>query len=146
VQVAADRRWLERVAAHPVLIKAASHHLQEPDFSILRDTLLANAPLVVQDETGLEYGVLADTFSVRLYGKFTRPHRSFDQGFQRSLAAAYAKDVRAKPLPFRVGYEKEGGSVLQLAVREGSNPLLPGRCASMSPKKSPAAVKARRAG
>ncbi len=110
------RAWLERMAANPTLLKAASHHPQEPEFSIFRDVVLANAPVIVQDETGIDYAKLAENYNVRLYGRFTRPNSSFDQSMQRSLAAAYQKGS-AKPLPFRTGYEKDAGSAIQVAER-----------------------------
>jgi hypothetical protein len=121
------RDWLERMAMNPTLIKAASHLPQEPNFSIFRDMVLANAPVIVQDETGIDYAALSRDFNVRLYGRFTRPNSSFDQGMQRSLAAAYQKGA-VKPLPFRAGYEKDAGAALQIAVRNSAPPLEPRRC------------------
>jgi hypothetical protein len=121
------RDWLERMALNPTLIKAASHLPQEANFSIFRDLVLANAPVVVQDETGIDYADLSRDFNVRLYGKFTRPNTSFDQNLQRSLAAAYQK-AAVKPLPFRAGYEKDSGAALQVAVRNTAQPLEPRRC------------------
>jgi hypothetical protein len=116
VQVPQARAWIERMAGNPTLIKAASHLPQERGFSILRNSLLENAPSIVQDETGIEYGELARTFPVRLYGKFTRTNPSFSGGLQQALAAAY-RSGGVKPLPFRFGYEKNAGSALQVAVR-----------------------------
>lgn len=121
--------WLGRMARNPMLIKAASHLLQEPEFSIFRDIVLANAPLIVQDETGIDYAALSRDYNVRLYGKFTRPNGSFDQNLQRSLAAAYQKG-NVRPLPFRTGYEKDSGSALQVAVRHDAAPPEPRRCIS----------------
>jgi hypothetical protein len=121
-QVESARDWIDRMAEHPTLVKAASHHLQEPDFSMLRDSLLENAPLIVQDETGIEYRALTESFNVHLYGRFTRPNKLFSQNFQRSLAAAYQKGSSVKPLPFRLGYEKNTGSAVQVAVRNTDTP------------------------
>ncbi len=114
------RPWLERVARNPTILKAASHLPQEREFSIFRNLVVANSPLIVQDETGIDYAKLAENYSVRLYGKFTRPNTSFEQDLQQSLAAAYRKAVGVKPLPFRSGYEKDAGAALQVALRSGS--------------------------
>jgi hypothetical protein len=111
------RRWIERMAGNPTILKAASHHPQEPAFSIFRDSLLANAPSIVQDETGIAYGALSQKFSVRLYGRFTRPNSAFSQDLQRGLAAAYRGSAGVKALPFRLGYEKDSGAALQVASR-----------------------------
>jgi hypothetical protein len=117
-QYAPARDWLERMALNPTLLKAASHHPQGPDFSIVRNSILRNAPSIVQDETGIDFADLADTFRVRLYGKFTAPNRAFSGDLQRTLAAAYRSGAPVKALPFRLGYEKNAGSALQVAVRE----------------------------
>ena len=113
----AARAWVERMAANPVVIKAASHLPQKSYFSILREAILARAPSVWQDETGIDYARLADGFDVRLYGDFAGPNRVFAAGSQKSLAGAYRR-VDAEPLPFRVGYEKRAGSSVQVAVRD----------------------------
>jgi TonB family protein len=113
----AARAWVERMAASPTVIKAASHLPQRPHFSILREAVLANAPSIWQDETGIDYARLADAFDVRLYGGFSGPNRIFAAGSQKSLASAY-RQGDPEPLPFRVGYEKRAGSSVQVAVRD----------------------------
>jgi hypothetical protein len=123
-KVPGPRRWLERMAENPTLIKAASHLPQQEEFSILRDILLTKAPLIVQDETGIEYSALATSFNVQLYGRFTRPNSSFDRNLQASLAAAYReKGAKVRPLPFRTGYEKDAGADLQVASRSALPPV-----------------------
>ncbi len=100
------RNWLNRETQHPVLIKAASHLLQESYFSILRDQLVANAKMVVQDETGLNYSYLAQIGKVDLYGGFLYPHELFNRKKQESLALAYKESKTVKPLPFAFSYNK----------------------------------------
>ncbi len=113
----AARAWVERMAANPTVIKAASHLPQRPRFAILREAILAHSPSVWQDETGIDYALLAGAFSVQLYGDFSRPNRLFAPGSQAALAAAYRRG-EVQPLPFRVGYEKHAGSTVQVAVRD----------------------------
>ena len=100
------RAWLDRETQHPVLIKAASHLLQESYFSILRDQLVKNATMVVQDETGLNYSYLAQIGQVDLYGGFLYPHELLNRKKQESLAQAYKESKSVKPLPFGFSYNK----------------------------------------
>lgn len=116
----ANRAWIERMAEQPTVLKAASHLLQRPTFSILRDAILERSASAVQDETGIEYARLAQTFAVTLYGQFTKPHPLFGEQAQRSLAAAYKVAVDAKPLPFRMSYQRADGANLQVARRPGT--------------------------
>jgi TonB family protein len=115
----ASRAWLEGVAAHRTVLKAASHLPQRPHFSIVRTAIATRAPTIWQDETGIDYDTLARSHAVALYGRFTKPHPLFAPGSQRALALAYERgQARVKPLGFRVGYEKASGSSVQVAVRE----------------------------
>ncbi|MCL4801099.1 MAG: TonB family protein [Burkholderiales bacterium] len=117
----ARRAWLERVAGNPTVLKAASHLPQNGGFRIARDAILDRAPSVWQDETGIEYGLLAKHFGVALYGRFTKAHALFGADAQRSLALAYERaGTRVKPIGFRVGYLKESGWSVQVALRGGT--------------------------
>lgn len=112
------KAWLTKQSSHRVFTKAASHLMQKPFFSTVRDTLLANAPSIVQDETGLDYKDLTKSFDVVLYGKFERAHKLWTEGVQRELATAYKKAEDVKKLPFKYGYEKDAGSCIQVATRK----------------------------
>jgi hypothetical protein len=116
----ANKAWIERMAAHRSVLKAASHLLQGARFYIVRDALLARAPSIVQDETGIEYTRLAESFQVKLYGRFSKPHHLFNQDAQRALAQAYKTAADIKPLPFRVSYQRLPEANLQVAVRAGT--------------------------
>jgi hypothetical protein len=111
------KAWIEQMAHHRTVLKAASHLLQSVRFSIVRDALLAHAPSIVQDETGIEYTALLQRFEVKLYGRFTKPHSLFDQEAQRALAEAYQTQPDVKPLSFRVSYQRQPEANLQVAVK-----------------------------
>ena len=111
------KTWLGAMCGHKVFTKAASHLLQKPFFAVMRDLLMAHAPVVVQDETGLDYKDLKKAFAVTLYGRFERAHTLWTEGVQRELATAYKEKKDVPKLPFRFGYDKEAGSCLQVAVR-----------------------------
>ena len=114
-----QRAWIERMAEHATLLKAASHLLQQANFSILREAILERAPGVVQDETGIDYSRLSQAFVVTLHGKFAKPYQLFRADAQRSLAAAYAAANDTKPLPFRMSYQRAEWANLQVAWRPG---------------------------
>ena len=112
------KTWLGAMATHKVFTKAASHLMQKPFFSIIRDTLLEKAPVIVQDETGLDFKDLKKRFEVTLYGRFERAHKLWTEGVQRELATAYKETKGIEPLGFKFGYEKDAGSCVQVAVRK----------------------------
>ncbi|MFO0661793.1 MAG: hypothetical protein U0165_18460 [Polyangiaceae bacterium] len=107
-------RWMASMAKGRVLVKAASHLMQQPDFFTIRDLLLENAKVIVQDETGIAYKQLAGKFDVDLYGDFKAVNVLFDNGPQRALREAYEKRTDVKPLTFNIGYRKGGKSCLQV--------------------------------
>ena len=112
-------QWIQAMSKHKTVTKAASHLMQKPFFSIVKDAILKNAPSLWQDETGIDYAELMKAFGeVRLYGKFTKANKLFIEGIQRSLAKAYKERGDIRPLPFKVGYKKESGSCVQVAIRK----------------------------
>ncbi|MCC7486716.1 MAG: TonB C-terminal domain-containing protein [Burkholderiales bacterium] len=113
----AGAAFLEAMAANRIVLKAASHLLQRPHYSVMRNAILARAPSIWQDETGIDYANFAGLFDVTLYGRFTKAHRLFAPGSQSALADAYRRHADVRPLPFAVGYEKESGSSVQFALR-----------------------------
>jgi hypothetical protein len=116
-RIPTERQFIERASANPTVFKAASHLPQRPHFSILREAVLARAPSIWQDETGIDYALLESAFDVTLYGHYQRAHRIFSGTANASLAAAYANREDVRPIGFRVGYEKQSGSSVQIAVR-----------------------------
>jgi hypothetical protein len=116
----AARAFLGSLAGGPVVLKAASHLLQQRGFHHLRDLLLERASQVVQDETGLAYRLLEGPFEVKLFGSFKGVNGLFDGRPQRALQEAYASRSDVEPLPFGIGYRKAAGSALMVATRRGA--------------------------
>lgn len=111
--------WIRSMATHPTLLKAASHLLQESYFTVLRDALVAGAPMVVQDETGLDYKDLSRIGPVTLYGNFVQTHKLFKTTTQRALAAAYKAEKKRSELPFAFSYLKgENARSMQIVRRQ----------------------------
>lgn len=113
--------WIKRMAGKPTLLKAASHLLQEPYFTVLREALVADAPLIVQDETGLDYKDLSKLGTVRLYGNFAKTHGLFKTTTQPALAAAYKAEKKPGELPFAFSYLKKADArSMQIARRQAA--------------------------
>jgi hypothetical protein len=104
-------------AKSPVLLKAASHLPQHPAFTVIRDEMLQNAPMIVQDETGLDYQPLNQQFNTVLYGSFVKAYKVFSK-YNTELAIAYKLRDDEKKLPFRIGYFKDGNYALIVATRK----------------------------
>jgi len=101
-----------------ILVKAGSYLLHRPYFSRLRDTLLASADLIVQDDTGIPYLTLRERgWAVALYGTYTAPIPLFKDDFQPGLASAYRSRPAAHTLPFAFGYKGSRGESNAMVAR-----------------------------
>ncbi|PHV13269.1 hypothetical protein [Chitinimonas sp. BJB300] len=111
--------FIGSIAKSPTLLKAASHLLQQRNFAVVREAILKHAPMVVQDETGLEYDALATVFNIKLYGNYVSAHKLFKVINNPSLAKAYSDmGNEVKPIDFKLGYEKKAGTAIQIAIRK----------------------------
>lgn len=110
-------KFVQQMSSNPTLFKAASHLPQNTNFNMIANSVLDHAPLVVQDETGLNYTALSQKFDSTLYGKFVIAHQAF-QNYHGDLARAFAQRQDVQPLNFRVGYYKDGNYVLMVARRK----------------------------
>lgn len=110
-------KFVQQMSAHPTLFKAASHLPQNANFNIIARAVLDRSPLIVQDETGINYAPLNQQFNTTLFGKFVIPHHAF-LSYHADLVRAYAQRTDIKPLDFRVGYYKDGNYVLMVARRK----------------------------
>ena len=69
--------------------------------------IVKNAPMIVEDETGIDYTRLSTIGKVELYGGFSIPFEQFSPHKQQSLAQAYKQATDVKPMPFAFSYNKE---------------------------------------
>ena len=114
----AARKFMQQ-DADVLFLKSASHLLQNPAFSLLaKDFVEHRAPYIVQDETGLDIQTLEQGWFLSAYGKFTSPHRSWQNNpHALKLVEFYRSHKSAGELPFKIGYRKEAGSALLVGRR-----------------------------
>jgi hypothetical protein len=112
-------RAFSRKSSQVVLIKSASHLLQNSYFSIMKSILLENAKWITQDETGLDIVPYAENFDLQLFGKFIAPNNLWAKSPSAQRLATYYQDHPSNlELPFKLGYEKAGGSMLMIGKRK----------------------------
>jgi hypothetical protein len=118
-------KFLGHDAPYATFLKSASYLLHLNQFTVVRNLLLNKSRLVLEDDSGIPLRFLkAPDWTVTLYGKYEKPVKDFNYGYQPDMAAAYA-DVRAvKPLTFSFGYHwAEGAASVLLAVKTPSAPV-----------------------
>jgi hypothetical protein len=100
-------------------VKAASYLLHESDFSIIRNLLLSECPVILQDDSGIPLRYFdAARWNLRLFGKYTPPLDIFKQYYQADLEELYRKTTSA-PLGFGTGYHWDSrGANLIMGVRK----------------------------
>jgi len=100
-------RFLSTLGPVCTMLKATSYMLHDRSFSRIREILLNRSALILQDDTGIPWRLLAGgAWDVQLYGDYERPYgKAFELRLQRDLRAAYVDRRRhVKPLRFRIGY------------------------------------------
>ena len=121
--------WLAKQGPATALVKSASYLLHDRQFSQVRDTLLATADMVLQDDTGVPFRVLRQAgWNVQLFGEYRKPIPALAYGFQRDLQESYLRLDNPLRLPFPFGYHwREGGagSGLQIATRAPASLAVP---------------------
>lgn len=87
-------------------IKSASYILHNPNFSVIRDLVLNECSLTLQDDTGIPYRIYKTSgWNVTLYGNYERPIADFPAGYhQQDLKNIYASDSTIEKLNFTFGY------------------------------------------
>jgi hypothetical protein len=109
----------QRKSSQVVLIKSASHLLQNTYFSTMKNVLIQNAKWITQDETGLDIVPYSENFNLQLFGKFITPNNLWAKSpSAQRLAKYYQEHPSKQELPFLLGYEKAGGSMLMIGQRK----------------------------
>ncbi len=112
-------RWCAERGPGLSLLKAASFLLHGDGFSGVRNFLLQNSRVIVQDDSGIPLRAFPKGWKVDCYGRYVPHHEEFEKYHQPDLAAIYARDPPPPRLGFAFGYhwQIEDG-ILMLATRE----------------------------
>ncbi|HEY2123872.1 MAG TPA: hypothetical protein VGG94_00290, partial [Chthoniobacterales bacterium] len=87
------------------LLKAASYLMHGNHFNRVREFLLSQSDLIVEDDSGIPFRFLeSDKWSVQCYGRYVGPIGIFKKFPQPDLTKAYAADTPA-PLDYSFGYQ-----------------------------------------
>lgn len=126
-------RWCAARGPGLSLLKAASFLLHGDGFSGVRNFLLQDSRVIIQDDSGIPLHAFPKGWKVNCYGRYVPHKEEFEKYYQPDLAALYAQDPPPPPLGFAFGYhwQKEEG-ILMLATREA----LPALPAEQQPQKS----------
>lgn len=101
--------WLAKEAPASALLKSASYLLHDGQFSKTRDMVLATADILVQDDTGMPLRHLKQAnWQVKVFGKYHRPIKPMEWGYQGDLDKLFKEQAGDKPLPFPFGYHWKG--------------------------------------
>lgn len=95
--------WCAQQGPGVSLVKAASYLMHSDGFSGVRNFLLNNSKVLVQDDSGIPLHNFDKRWTLRFYGKYTEPIELFAKNYQPDLAQAYATNG-AQPIDFAFGY------------------------------------------
>lgn len=96
--------FCRRLGRGDALLKSASYLPHQDGFSTIRNFLLDQSDMIVEDDSGIPYHSFDPSrWQVRLYGTYQPPIDIFKQYFQPDLADAFAHSSPAA-LPFGIGY------------------------------------------
>lgn len=103
------------------LVKSASYLLHNRGFSKVREFVMKQSSVIVQDDTGIPLRYFnRDQWKLRAFGRYVRPIPVFKGNYQSSMAKFFA---RAERLNFRLGYHS-GASRTNVLVAEKVKPVV----------------------
>jgi len=115
----AFKSYMTKFSGVNTYLKSASYLMHKEYFSTVRSAILDRSALLVQDDSGIPYGLIkADKWDVSLYGVYSSPIDMFKEHREADLSDAYKEPNRAKPLPFGIGYNWRAGQSNLLVARK----------------------------
>ncbi len=97
-------RYLEQLHSVKTLLKSASYLMHKPYFSTIRNVILQQSDVVVEDDSGIPFRFFHDNeWDVQLFGTYSEPIKLFADWKQDDLKDAYSSPG-VQPLGFGFGY------------------------------------------
>lgn len=97
--------WLDGHSGSAAYFKAASYLPHDTSFTGIRDWVLSNCKVVLQDDSGIPCRSYdKNQWDVTLLGNYVRPIPLFSEYRQSDLAAAYLAEDPKTEIPFGSGY------------------------------------------
>ncbi len=117
-------RWCAARGPGLSLLKAASFLMHGDGFVGVRNFLLQNSRVIIQDDSGIPLRAFPKGWTVTSYGRYVPHKEEFEKYYQPDLAALHAQDPPPAPLGFAFGYhwQKDAG-LLMLATPQARQPL-----------------------
>lgn len=106
------------LAPYVTFVKAAMFLLAEPRFSVLRQMILDDSAIVLQDDTGIPFRAFDERWAVRLFGRYEAPGAPYEERVQPALRAAY-EQRGATALGFGIGYHVQPARSNLLVASKG---------------------------
>jgi hypothetical protein len=108
-------QYLKNSGFRYTYVKAGSYLLHNRSFSTLRDLILAQTELILQDDTGIPLKYFEPSrWHRQVFGVYNRPIAEFAGYLQTDMKTFYQQN-QPGPLPFGIGYlSRSGQSNLQL--------------------------------
>lgn len=115
------KKYLYAIQQPITYLKGASYLLHKPTFKTMREVILNNSQAVVEDDSGIPVKYfLNNSWSLHLYGSYSKPIAMFSKHYQTDLDSLY-KTKGAVNLKFGLGYNyRDKNSNFLVARRNNS--------------------------
>lgn len=118
-------RWCAARGPGVSLLKAASFLMHGDGFAGVRNFLLQNSRVIIQDDSGIPLRDFPKGWSVACYGRYIPHKEEFAKYYQQDLAALYAQNPPPEPINFAFGYHWQKSDGLLMLATRGPQRALP---------------------
>lgn len=112
--------FLNQLGSVTTYLKSASYLMHKSYFSIIRNHILNQSELLLQDDSGIPFHFFEkEKWSISLFGIYKKPISLFKNWEQEDMRNAYQDSInKAKSLPFGIGYSWHSGQSNLLLARK----------------------------